>query len=563
MKSLPELHDLLDNAFIFKISFENRMHYLNNEGVNGDEILGTRMMWQMSPMDTLSSFLNRKKTYTIEDALNAIPCDHTKPSAVFLLVDGLQMVPHTPGSSETVFVDIIKSVCNKVNDSGHDFFVVGTIAATVSKPMEDLLHHSCQVCEFLYPEPLDGHAIVKSSNMLIKMLVNDTGGHGRALEMLEESIEELGGDFDNLRLDLLAPILCHKLEICYRSWFNLIQKDLLPLFEAVLARCHLSLEDKISPNFTVEGALGLGLVHLTKTEILEVPFILFWLLATSGKQKHAAFVRLTNDRVSGLEGRTGLEGWGDWQDFVSNFQSLKSKVFDGKEVALAELHAGAKLSDSAAKSLIRVKKQDVVWTKKRYPSRSDKGVVEMIEHEEGEVSFKTGNVLVVNGPGAPAADVFSRVHLRDPDASAEDREGVWVNESFACRHQQKETLSQSDYENEREKAAGPDDFFMMFVTGDSDVDLENNDGRKRKNGLVDSKNFSAYFGPFAGRAFCLRKEPPNINTAPRSVLEAVEGIGPTRAKIILHERASHLFDDLQDAVERTQIPEHVLNRLTF
>ena len=46
-------------------------------------------------------------------------------------------------------------------------------------------------------------------------------------------------------------------------------------------------------------------------------------------------------------------------------------------------------------------------------------------------------------------------------------------------------------------------------------------------------------------------------------MHAIEGIGPARAKTILHERASHLFDDLQDAVERTQIPEHVLNRLTF
>ena len=375
VKSLPELYELLDNAFIFKISFENGMRYDPIEGVSGLDILGTRMMWQMSPMNTFSSFLSRKKKYSIDDALNAIPRDHTKPSAVFLLVDGLQMVPHAPGSSETVFANILRSVCNKVNDGG-DFFVVGTISATVLKPVKQVLHDSPQNRCYLYPEPLDGQPIVKSSNMLVQMLVDDMGGHGRALEMLVESLEKLGGDHDNLRLGSLASTLRFKLEGHYSSWFD-VADHLLPVFESALARRHFpSLNSQVSPKFTVEDVLRLGLIRWSRTtQTLEVPFILLWLLTTSNNENECVVLeKLANDRVSGLlERRTGLEGWGSWQDFVANFQSLKSKVFDGKEMTLAELHAGAKLSDSAAKSLIRVKKQDVVWTKKRYPSRSDRG----------------------------------------------------------------------------------------------------------------------------------------------------------------------------------------------
>ena len=567
VKSLPKLRELLNNAFVFKISFENGMRYDSSEGVSGDYIIGTRMMWQMSPMDTLARFLDRRKEYSILQALDAIPRDHTKPSAVFLLVDGLQMAPHTPGSSDTVFANILRSVCNRINDSGRDYFVVGAIAATVSEPVRQILHHSPQRRVNLVPGPLDGHAIVKSSNMLVQMLVDDMSGHGRALEMLVDSLEPLqrkGQDQDSFSLAELASSLRHNFRERYPTLFEL-GDDLLPLVESTFARRSFSsLQSSISPNFTVEDALTLGLIRWSpQTQTLEMPFILLWLLTTGTPNAPPLLRHLAHDNVSsGIVKRTGLEGWGSWQDFVANFQSLKSKVFDGKEMTLAELHAGAKLSDLAAKSLIRVQKQDVVWTKKRYLSRSDREIAEMIEHEEGEVPFKRlCDILVVNGPGAPAADIFSRVHLRDsPDASAG---GVWVNETFACRHRQKETLSQSDYENEREKAAGADDFFMMFVTGDSNVDLESNGNRSRKNGLVDSKNFSAYFGPFAGRAFCLQEEPPNINTAPRSVLEAVEGIGPARAKTILQERMSHPFNDLLDAVNRTQIPEHILNRLTF
>ena len=427
VKSLPELHDLLDEAFVFKITFENGMRYLNNEGVSGDEILGTRMMWQISPMDTFSSFLNRKRKYTIEDALDAIPCDRSKPSAVFLLIDGLQMVPHTSGSSETVFAEIIKSVCNKINDSGRDFFIVGAVSATVSEPVRQVLHHSPQRRVNLVPGPLDGHAIIKSSNMLVHMLVDDMGGHGRALEMLVDSLEPLqrkGQDQDSFSLAELASSLRHNFRERYPSLFEL-GDDLLPLVESTFARRSFSsLQSSISPNFTVEDALTLGLIRWSpQTQTLEMPFILLWLLTTGTPNAPPLLRHLAHDNVSsGIVKRTGLEGWGSWQDFVANFQSLKSKVFDGKEMTLAELHAGAKLSDLAAKSLIRVQKQDVVWTKKRYLSRSDREIAEMIEHEEGEVPFKRlCDILVVNGPGAPAADVFSRVHLRDPDASVEDR----------------------------------------------------------------------------------------------------------------------------------------------
>ena len=578
LSSFKELHDLLDNAFVFKISFENGMRYLNDEGVSGDKILGTRMMWQMSPMDTLAHFLDRRKEYSIMQALDAIPRNHTKPSAIFLLVDGLQMVPHTVGSSETIFADIIKSVCNRVNDSGRGYFVVGAIAATFSKSVDQVLHDSPQKRCSLYPHPLDGHAIIKSSNMFVRMLVDDMGGHGRALEMLMKSLQELGVDLDELRIDLLASTLRLKLQGCYPSWFKVEDgDDLIPVFESVLARQKFaSTNSHISLKFTVEDVVRLGLIRWNpETHMLEVPFILFWLLTTEAPNTPPLLRRLARDNVSSgiAKKRTGLEGWRAWEEFVADFQSLKSKVFDGKEVTLEELHAGARLSDSAAKSLIRVSKKNVVWTTKHYPSRSDEQIgVDIIEHEHGEVSFKRlCDAVVVNGPGAPAADVFSCVHLKDPDASGEERGGVWVNETFACRHRQKETLSQSDYENEREKAAGPADFFMMFVTGDSNVNLESKKlppshsgrGQALKNGLVDSKNFSAYFGPFAGRAFCLQEEPPNINTAPRSVLGAVEGIGPARAKTILQERVFRPFINLQDAVNRTQIPEHVLNRLTF
>ena len=247
------------------------------------------------------------------------------------------------------------------------------------------------------------------------MLVDDIGGHGHALKMLVDSLQPLqkeDQDQDSFSLAELASSLCYNFREHYFSLFE-IGDDLLPLVESTFAHHSFSsLQSSISPKFTVEDALTLGLIQWSpETQTLEMPFILLWLLTTGTPNAPPQLRHLVYDNVSfSIVKRTGLEGWGSWQDFVANFQSLKSKVFDGKEMTLAELHASVKLSDSASKSLIRVKKQDVVWTKKHYPSQSNREqegkAVETIEHEQGEAPFKTGYILVVNGPEALAADIF-------------------------------------------------------------------------------------------------------------------------------------------------------------
>jgi hypothetical protein len=66
----------------------------------------------------------------------------------------------------------------------------------------------------------------------------------------------------------------------------------------------------------------------------------------------------------------------------------------------------------------------------------------------------------------------------------------------ACQRRKKSNLSQSQFDIERQKAASDQDIFLVFVTGDSPVDME---ASERKDGLVDRSSLRAYFGPFAGR----------------------------------------------------------------
>ena len=71
----------------------------------------------------------------------------------------------------------------------------------------------------------------------------------------------------------------------------------------------------------------------------------------------------------------------------------------------------------------------------------------------------------------------------------------------------KEKLNQETYNEERNKSAGPADFFILYTTAETLDDIALPD----RSGLVDKSSWNSYFGLFAGRAFryaCPQDEEP-------------------------------------------------------
>mmetsp|Transcript_3771 Transcript_3771/g.5769 ORF Transcript_3771/g.5769 Transcript_3771/m.5769 type:complete len:149 (-) Transcript_3771:631-1077(-) len=88
-----KMKKFLQEGVVFHVSLENGSTYIrNNEGTNFETVIGSRMMALMSK-DHLgfSNFANK----TIEDALRVIRGQ--EPLAVFLLIDGLQMLDDEKG----------------------------------------------------------------------------------------------------------------------------------------------------------------------------------------------------------------------------------------------------------------------------------------------------------------------------------------------------------------------------------------------------------------------------------------------------------------------------------
>lgn len=157
--------------------------------------------------------------------------------------------------------------------------------------------------------------------------------------------------------------------------------------------------------------------------------------------------------------------------------------------------------------------------------------------------------FIINGSSAAAADGFCGIEWED---------GTKARELHQNKHI-KSTVCAELFEREMEKAALEKDFFILYTTHSSDVtpaDL------KFRSGLVCKENFDNYFGPFSSRAFRVYK--PSINSATRSQLTAIPGIGAATADKILTERKrGGNFKDREDAIKRIRLNRTYSNYLSY
>ncbi|GMF23866.1 unnamed protein product [Phytophthora lilii] len=149
--------------------------------------------------------------------------------------------------------------------------------------------------------------------------------------------------------------------------------------------------------------------------------------------------------------------------------------------------------------------------------------------------------------GSPSGDAF---------LCLEDATKGFLHEVHQCKCVE-EKISLDAFAQERSKAAGPDDLFIMYCTSQVTADL-----RMLPNfAFVDASCWEAYYGPFAARAFFTKSVPlPCINTSSEVQLEFVEGVGPIYRDRIAKKRP---FSSLEDALVKTKIPAKVLKRFSF
>ena len=479
-----DLQALLSDAFIFHVSFENGTRYQQTES-SGAVALGNRMMWQLvRPADGAGfAAFTAKHSYLAHEAFAMLEMLNGAPLAgrpVFVLVDGLDKLIPLSGS-QSVFEQAVGAVSAAV--CSHAVFVIGAISAILSGPIGAVFGRSQQARVFLQPPALQSPELVVPDALYsgadprgLSLLRSDMGGYGRALEVLHDVLAKRGAP---LAWQSLADSVMHKLLETFDAW--LISPDVAPvresLLEAIVSRRPFSsTSDVVAGTWTVDTVCSLGLVKwggsAGNPRPLSAPFILLLMLRHKLRADGPLYqLSLGYDKLE-----TGARAGNRWQDFeffVAAFRAVKASAFRGHGwVPLADLHYGAKLSAAARVLHVRTPsglRVVVAIANRQYPSKSSEGV-KVVRAAGHCVSIASGNVVVLNGASAKAADVFLNSEITTGPGVFTPRR---LREAYACRHRIT-PVNQADYNEEWHKAADGTDLFIFFTPQEVNIDLDAN-----------------------------------------------------------------------------------------
>ncbi|CAG8848015.1 4778_t:CDS:1, partial [Gigaspora margarita] len=392
---------------------------------------------------------------------------------------------------------------------------------------------------------------------LVKILVEDMGENGRALEALEK-VMPLNID-DSCVSDIIHELLTN---------LGRVYSDVLDYsdFYKELLRVILS-NTPLSIHYPVPGTdlcpdqfAEMGLIRfeakIGAVGRLTCPYVWLWLMACAVKDPILLNWRFDyyNDiqHIHNPEKiPPGAQTWQHFERFVADFRALKSVIYEeNTKLSIYTMHPSGAFDLCKENDIyFRSKPLKLVCSSNRISTKS--GNIASIMHENGTVNATDGNHLILNSEGAPAGDVFC--YIAEKTSTGQERN---ITEVLQLKKLNRKTsILPEVYLEKRSKAAGVNDIFLLVTTRKSQIDISQLPARS---GIVHQNNWKEYFGPFSGRAFIYANtEPPDINTASRSWLSGNDGIGSKYADIIIKKRP---FQTLEDCHQKTGISLKILKQ---
>ncbi|CAG8689995.1 18168_t:CDS:2 [Rhizophagus irregularis] len=577
ISSVSKDKDLLariKDAYVFNVSYENGTALRPRE----DPFLaiGTRMLFQLlrEEMD----FDEVRLTYEPPSPMSVLSLvakyrnRDLKDITVILIVDAMQQLMLSTDDGLNKDSDFYRTM-SSIGDLGlKKIFLLPCITCTIATSVEKALQFSHRKRAYL-PVPSMKPPTYRQGNKVIPVfekkeimdiLVEDCGGHGRALEVLSECMA--GRSIEKCNVENLMNDLRFRLTDRYVEALQNTGRDARAIARAVLTRTLLDVDkpvprtEKNPDEYIHSGLIRFERKHEAQTGYFTAPYIWLWMLVEKSHEWGDSILRdwafSDYKELREFMSSPGSKPWQGFERFVATFRCLKSTILDENEpTTISEVHAGALLNGDL--QFINHHLQ-LEYAKHRTDTRSEKISTRSwnVECNKSIVNVRQFKHCIINSPGAKAGDAFISLDLPDDKS---------LNEIQQYKHTQN-SINQQLYAKERTKSSSYDDFFILFTTSaNCDVKLP------RRSGIVYEKNFKEYFGPFAGRAFRqsrVRTPIPsaaptlevNINTDPIEQLCKVNQIGEKRANVIFSKRP---FKDINDAFEKTSISKKVLKNFYF
>lgn len=182
------------------------------------------MLLQLLPAKELYSIMKAYKEMHPKEVLELVTREHGQnlgSATVILVINGLQSFMVDPGDGQKQDSAFYKALTNIADLTLGNIFLMVCCTTTVISPVDKALastHWKWVILPVTSLEPLyfvqDGRSklVFNENDHIIKVLVSNCGGHGRALESLQQAIEDAGKSYN---IELLMNGLHHGLRDCY------------------------------------------------------------------------------------------------------------------------------------------------------------------------------------------------------------------------------------------------------------------------------------------------------------------------------------------------------------
>jgi hypothetical protein len=298
-------------------------------------------------------------------------------------------------------------------------------------------------------------------------------------------------------------------------------------------------------DWTVDKACSIGLVNYNSDpeypNTLSCAFIWLWLLTT---RKHDNLYQLVTGIYDDIAGdKLNFPTLTQFEKFNAHYRCLKSQIYDGQIIPMSKFHDGAVLNGDIH---IKIKSLKFTQTTQRqYQTKSKKQDISE-SNKESHQEYEDNRFFVND-----SCDAWCQIMPEPP-----------ILEIHHYKVDHDLNISSDVYKSERSKAAKDEDFFILFSNYRNTLDAHK---LPTRSGLVTTQNYKKYYGPFAGRAFFMTSQNTlfSINSATQKELQMIPGIGLERSEIILQERKKKPFFNLEDCLNRTWLPETILENFIF
>ena len=526
-----ELAQRLKTAFVFHVSFENGTSLTPEEKSKPWNAVGVRMLYQLLGGDIED--IRREYVATPRDVFELVAAaenvDLYNDFTGILVVDGIQRAM----TWESGFLNQIGDLSLMSRDSSETEegrlrqtpFIMTCVTATYLGPAYQFLVESHRNRVYLplnrldAPTWKDDDSEVLNDDPGTRLLVNDVGGHARAIETIADVLARYqNGSQPNITE--LANAILFQLKDRYKEVISMMRDDLLPVVQCILSRQPIRLQELIpGSDLRWEHITAPGLLWFEKIEeasgseysyntwgYLVAPYIWLWLLARllppENTERLCQFLRKWefNDYQQLLhlqtgKGPAGKVTWQNFETFCCYFRILRSLGFgDGQEVGFKLLHSGCKKLRDDENTIVVNRQLDYAEAARRYNTKAASAKDVVTNHAGTLDADKQLFKVILNAPSASAGDFF--LSIQTPAQPFRHYQSEIVREVGQCKFING-GLNKTTYNEERNKSAGPADFFILYTTAETPDDIALPD----RSGLVDRSSWKSYFGPFAGRAY--------------------------------------------------------------